>query len=152
MSPPLHGSQLEPVVKAGGGEAKSLIPEHHGYLLNEIQDHLERVYDSLRGKDKTLSREKLLEWAEKVQEQKLEVGEKPEGYKFHEFLELVYQADGFDAIRPLERTTKDLTKPLSNYFISSSHNTYLEGNQLMSKSTTDAYKNVSSGFPHLLSR
>ena len=59
--------------------------------------------------------------------------------------------DGFDKF--LDRTVApeasaalplkvDTSHPISNYFISSSHNTYLTGNQLWSKASTDPYKEV----------
>ena len=36
----------------------------------------------------------------------------------------------------------DLTYPIPSYFVSSSHNTYLTGNQLYGEASTDAYSNV----------
>lgn len=39
--------------------------------------------------------------------------------------------------------SSDLSHPLSDYFVSTSHNTYLSGNQLYGKSSATAYANVS---------
>lgn len=44
------------------------------------------------------------------------------------------------ALRPADKQL--LSAPITDYFISSSHNTYLTGNQLYSDAAADAYKNV----------
>lgn len=105
-----------------------------------MQDHLKHVYDEVRGKEHLLTRQQFETWLATVQDQPIEL-EKDE-YKCEEFLQVIYVHHGFDALKPVDVAAKDLTKPLSNYFISSSHNTYLSGNQLSSKSSTEAYRYV----------
>ncbi|KAH8594073.1 PLC-like phosphodiesterase [Bisporella sp. PMI_857] len=139
VSPPLSSLNLDPLAQAGGGTASEAL-QPQPYLSHSIQASLKYVYDKLRGKEKKLSRDKLAEWMKSTQDQPADCLDK-ESYKFEEFLETVYYNRGFDAIKAPDEE-KDLTKPISNYFISSSHNTYLDGNQWTSKSSTDAYKNV----------
>lgn len=58
-----------------------------------------------------------------------------------DFLEYM-MSDASNVVGPFKDADQDLSYPLSSYFISSSHNTYLTGNQLYGASSTDAYKNV----------
>ena len=58
---------------------------------------------------------------------------------FHDFLAFMTSPVS-NAQGPLEE--HDLTYPITNYFINSSHNTYLTGNQLYGESSTDAYRDV----------
>ncbi|RKF62734.1 1-phosphatidylinositol 4,5-bisphosphate phosphodiesterase 1 [Erysiphe neolycopersici] len=121
----------------------------HSTLTVAIKSHLRAVYDSLvkiskEPTNKTLNQSHFEEWLLNVQRvsslrAKL-CQEKDDGYSFDDWLNALFVHGFLEAQK--EPEPKDLTKTLSNYYISSSHNTYLSGNQLMSRSKTGAYKNV----------
>ncbi|RDL41470.1 Phosphoinositide phospholipase C [Venustampulla echinocandica] len=140
MLSPSHNAHFKPLVQAGGGEVAES-PQHQLYLSHDTQEHLRRVYDGLRDGEEYLSRVRFDAWLTAVQNHSIPDLDKDE-YKFEQFLEAVYYSWGFEVTKPPKRDEKDTTKPISNYYISSSHNTYLMGNQLSSKSSTEAYKNV----------
>lgn len=66
---------------------------------------------------------------------------------FDDFCSYMTSADS-NVASPFPRS--ELTWPMSNYFINSSHNTYLTGNQLYSESSTDAYTNVRDAYDGVL--
>ncbi|KHJ31004.1 putative phospholipase c [Erysiphe necator] len=111
------------------------------HLRNIFHHLLERSEEST---NKILSQDHFEEWLINVQKispaaAKLSCKEK-DGYNFDEWMSVLFVHGFLEAQR--EPGPKDLSKTLSNYYISSSHNTYLSGNQLMSRSKTGAYKNV----------
>lgn len=128
-----------------------MAPTHHHtapslptlpYLSHAVQAHLRRIYTTLCGDSQFVSRKALADFLADVQGQDIPLSEDVEEYSYEDWLALLWMKGGLEAVGALAGS-KDLGKPISSYYISSSHNTYLSGNQLMSKSTTDAYKNVS---------
>ncbi|KAK1765664.1 PLC-like phosphodiesterase [Phialemonium atrogriseum] len=111
-----------------------------------ILAHLKRVYDSHAGKgDKAWDKGQVATFLRHVQGidedeiSKQSLNQKD--WDFNDFLRYM-TSPSTNVIAPPDPKTQDLSWPLSSYFISSSHNTYLTGNQLYSESSTDAYKNV----------
>ena len=61
------------------------------------------------------------------------------------FLEFLSSSEYFDVKKISPMPSQDMTKPLSHYFINSSHNTYLSGDQLVSDSSVDEYMKALEG-------
>ncbi|ROW10114.1 hypothetical protein VMCG_01818 [Cytospora schulzeri] len=113
-------------------------------LLREYTHrHIERVFTTLRGREGDfITRERLQEFLTEVQGGLVRPLEK-EKYTLGDFI-YVWLHDYSAALRPAGK--KDLSKPITNYFISSSHNTYIGlGNQLSGEVSAEAYRTVLEG-------
>jgi len=73
-----------------------------------------------------------------------EVGDDKTGFSKEGFRQFLMFSDLQDVMDPVEKSQvrDDMTQPLSHYFIASSHNTYLTGNQLTGESSIDGYINA----------
>lgn len=111
--------------------------------------HLRRLYNELRKDETKLSREAFEHFILTRQRDNKKpswgFSQKPEctAFTFEQFVELWWN-EYSAAKRPIHAEDKDLDKPISNYFISSSHNTYIEdGNQFSGAADVEQYRKVS---------
>ncbi|KKF92549.1 1-phosphatidylinositol 4 5-bisphosphate phosphodiesterase 1 [Ceratocystis platani] len=133
----------DPRLQAGGGHSEK---ERSVSYLNESNlAYLKNIFNYY-GKEKDWDRESIANFAQNVQHdgsrdqcQDSEFWEGKETLDLKSFME--YMASSNSAATST-RKTDDYSWPLASYFISSSHNTYLTGNQLSSDSSADAYRNV----------
>ncbi|KAH7037391.1 PLC-like phosphodiesterase [Microdochium trichocladiopsis] len=111
------------------------------YLSAAIQKHLRKTYDACRNGQPLVTREQFQKFLDGTQGEAMPKLTEQK-YTFEKFLELLWLDFGVDAMKPSPAAEKDLSWPMSNYFINSSHNTYLWGFQLLTKGTTNAYRRV----------
>ncbi|KAG9197880.1 hypothetical protein G6514_000772 [Epicoccum nigrum] len=105
---------------------------------------LRRIFNLNAGSDNEWDEDQIRLFETHVQAEQfshllLDIVESPGRFKFSDFLRYITSPIA-NAQRPA--VSEDVSWPLSDYFISSSHNTYLTGNQLSSDSSTEAYKDV----------
>ncbi|KAH7170258.1 PLC-like phosphodiesterase [Dactylonectria macrodidyma] len=130
---------IDPSQQAGGGASES-----HRTLASlnaTIQKRLEKLFQSLADRsDHTWSKAQVRSFVESTQRQgpsaALDELLARENLDFDGFLTWMKSRQSAATTPP---KNEDLSWPLSSYFISSSHNTYLTGNQLSSDSSTKPY-------------
>lgn len=127
--------------QAGGGARQNKAIET---LDSTVLRYLKQIFESHAGTDQKWTNDQVKAFIHKVQIVDPESPgakqlEAQDGLDLNGFLR--YMTSPESAVTTPWKQD-DMSWPLASYFISSSHNTYLTGNQLSSESTTDAYTNV----------
>jgi hypothetical protein len=133
--------RVVPVLQAGGGNPSFAAASHAIETFNPVVlSQLSKAYNSVVS-GQSLDKSQTAKFLKEVQHD-ADVpmkGLDKDVNGLNDFLAYM-SSPSSSALAAPER--HDLGHPLSNYFISSSHNTYLSGNQLYGEASTDAYKNV----------
>lgn len=130
----------QPQLQAGGGTASDTRKARTvDDLTPLVAQYLKVAYDENNAKYKLQTKEGQAQWlATEQQESPADVDLLQDG-SFSRFASY-FMSDTGSVMGPAP--VVDESYPISNYFISSSHNTYLTGNQLSSEASIDAYRNV----------
>lgn len=118
---------------AGHGAEVETIPSFNPV----VNSHLEQIYSSLV----TSHRDDFLDKVQKETPTGVNNGESADRLASLAAFQAYMAGPGSSAQRPVLK--QNTAAPITDYFISSSHNTYLTGNQLYSDSAPSAYTNVS---------
>ncbi|KAI0144351.1 PLC-like phosphodiesterase [Xylariaceae sp. FL1272] len=132
----------ESIHQAGGGQQGLQDRVIHDINASTLP-YLEQIFEKHASKDKRWHKDDIITFlhhrqADKVSDSSGDIATK-DALDFSGFLQYMTSEAANALAPPLE---SDFSYPLSSYYISSSHNTYLTGNQLNSDSDADAYKNV----------
>lgn len=112
------------------------VPQVKDILLNYIH----KLWEEFQEQSGSLSREDSLRaWIAAVQKERSEEYLINKDETFEDFKQYL-TSEWANALKDSPRDDRFYDHALTDYFISSSHNTYLIGNQLYGHSTTDGYK------------
>jgi phosphatidylinositol phospholipase C, delta len=129
---------------AGSGIASALVQQRKVVLSPDLKSHVREIIRQYSGGKDILTPREFADFLRSSQDaiadkayENLELPIK--GDVTSEALEGYLLSSDNEAVQVEEQ---DLTKPLSDYFISSSHNTYLVGNQVAGEASTEGYISV----------